>query len=171
MRYKIYSLNVCSTESTFQWRRGMNVIIVWIFFKEPGLRPVSTMCVECQRIFLQRNCINGRIRNAFPARFYSRPSHTGCFSRLPFKDISYLLMFCFWKLWCQIGQFPFVLTLWKELFITFLGTCLLSALTEPSQCAPGMVIIYLIARTTESGVTPSDPIEIDFVVELLASAN
>lgn len=34
-----------------------------------------------------------------------------------------------------------------------------------------MIIIYSSPHTTELGVTSPDPIEIDFVVELLASAN
>lgn len=43
--------------------------------------------------------------------------------------------------------------------------------TEPQHCASGMIIIYFFPHTTGPAVTPSDPIEIDFVVELLAGAN
>lgn len=40
-----------------------------------------------------------------------------------------------------------------------------------SSSVPRMIIICSSPHTTELGVTSPDPIEIDFVVELLASAN
>lgn len=65
----------------------------------------------------------------------------------------------------------FFLVLWKELFPAFMGMCCFSLHTGPQHCASRMITIYFFPHTAEPGVTPSDPIEIDFVVELLASAN
>lgn len=43
--------------------------------------------------------------------------------------------------------------------------------TKAQYYVPRMIIIYFSPHTTELQLTPADPIEIDFVVELLAGAN
>lgn len=69
-------------------------------------------------------------------------------------------------------QFLFVPDSLEGIIYGLHGTApLLSPHTEPGPHASRIIIIYFFPHTAAPSVTPSDPIEIDFVVELPASAN
>lgn len=64
------------------------------------------------------------------------------------------------------------LVLQKDLFTASVGMCVpLPALNPTERWASRTITIYFFPHMAAPGVTPSDPAEIDFVVEPQASAN